>query len=119
MKYEWTELTYQKILAGNTMVYIFHFLFPRVPVLAAQYESCRTLVIILIVSDDFVFRHRRGLAAECDNNVFTQISFDRARRAGLQDAILIVNLQEKQLHEGMNRVDAGAGSVPAALCGRS
>jgi len=23
MKYEWTELTYQKILAGNTMVYIF------------------------------------------------------------------------------------------------
>src|SRR5260370_35479409 len=40
MKYEWTELTYQKILAGNTMVYIFPLsVFIVYLVLAPQYKT--------------------------------------------------------------------------------
>ena len=51
MEYEWTEVTYQQILAGNTMVYIFPLVVLLVfIVLAAQYESLRLpLAIILIV----------------------------------------------------------------------
>src|SRR5260370_777266 len=40
MKYAWTDLTYQKILAGNTIAYIFPLsVFLVYLVLAAQYES--------------------------------------------------------------------------------
>jgi len=51
MKIEWTELTYQQILAGNTMIYIFPLCVLLVfLVLAAQYESWSLpLVVILIV----------------------------------------------------------------------
>ena len=51
MTFEWTELTYQEILAGNTMVFIFPLcvLFAYL-VLAAQYESwALPLIVILIV----------------------------------------------------------------------
>jgi multidrug efflux pump len=44
MSFEWTDLTYQQILAGNTIVYIFPLCVLLVfLVLAAQYESfhCR------------------------------------------------------------------------------
>ena len=51
MAYEWTELTYQQILAGNTMVYIFPLVVLLVfLVLAALYESISLpLVVILIM----------------------------------------------------------------------
>jgi multidrug efflux pump len=42
MSYEWTDLTYQQILAGNTMVYIFPLVVLLVfLVLAALYEAFR------------------------------------------------------------------------------
>jgi multidrug efflux pump len=49
--YEWTDLTYQDILAGNTMVYVFPLCVLLVfLVLAAQYESWTLpLAVILIV----------------------------------------------------------------------
>ena len=41
MRFEWTELTYQQILAGNTAVFVFPLCVLLVfLVLAAQYESC-------------------------------------------------------------------------------
>ncbi|MDF5392016.1 efflux RND transporter permease subunit [Vibrio parahaemolyticus] len=51
MAFEWTEVTYQQILAGNTMVYVFPLVVLLVyMILAAQYESLRLpLAIILIV----------------------------------------------------------------------
>lgn len=50
-EFEWTDLTYQKIIAGNTAVYIYPLCILLVfMVLAAQYESLRLpLAIILIV----------------------------------------------------------------------
>ena len=44
MTYEWTELTYQQILAGNTAVFVFPLcVLLAFLVLAAQYEAgaCR------------------------------------------------------------------------------
>src|SRR5437870_10201255 len=51
MTSEWTELTYQRILAGNTAIYVYPLCLLLVfLVLAAQYESFRLpLAIILIV----------------------------------------------------------------------
>ena len=50
-EFEWTDLTYQKIIAGNTAIYIYPLCILLVfMVLAAQYESLRLpLAIILIV----------------------------------------------------------------------
>ncbi len=51
MTFEWTELTYQEILAGNTAVLVFPLCVLLVfLVLSAQYESLKLpLAIILIV----------------------------------------------------------------------
>ena len=51
MAYEWTDLTYQRILAGNTAMYVYPLCLLLVfLVLAALYESFRLpLAIILIV----------------------------------------------------------------------
>src|SRR3569832_1292065 len=51
MAYEWTDLTYQQILAGNTMVYIFPLVVLLVfLVLAALYESISLpLVVVLVI----------------------------------------------------------------------
>jgi multidrug efflux pump subunit AcrB len=62
---EWTDLTYQQILAGDTLMYIFPlcviFVFL---VLAAQYESwSMPIAIILIVPMCLPQRHRRRVAA--------------------------------------------------------
>ena len=64
MALEWTELTYQQILAGNTAVYVYPLCILLVfLVLAAQYESFRLpLAIILIVPMCLLFAHRRRLA---------------------------------------------------------
>jgi multidrug efflux pump len=106
MKYEWTELTYQKILAGNTMVYIFPLsVFLVYLVLAAQYESWSLPLVIVPMT---LFSAIAGVwLLNGDNNVFTQISLIVLVGLACKNAILIVEFaREKQLQEGMNRVDA-------------
>jgi multidrug efflux pump len=109
MKYEWTELTYQKILAGNTMVYIFPLsVFLVYLVLAAQYESWSLPLVIILIVPMTLFSAIAGVwLLHGDNNVFTQISLIVLVGLACKNAILIVEFaREKQLQEGMNRVDA-------------
>jgi multidrug efflux pump len=109
MKYEWTELTYQKILAGNTMVYIFPLsVFLVYLVLAAQYESWSLPLVIILIVPMTLFSAIAGVwLSNGDNNVFTQISLIVLVGLACKNAILIVEFaREKQLREGMNRVDA-------------
>jgi multidrug efflux pump len=109
MKYEWTELTYQKILAGNTMVYIFPLsVFLVYLVLAAQYESWSLPLVIILIVPMTLFSAIAGVwLLHGDNNVFTQISLIVLVGLACKNAILIVEFaREKQLLEGMNRVDA-------------
>src|SRR5580692_4619118 len=109
MKYEWTELTYQKILAGNTMVYIFPLsVFLVYLVLAAQYESWSLPLVIILIVPMTLFSAIAGVwVLHGDNNVFTQISLIVLVGLACKNAILIVEFaREKQLQEGMNRVDA-------------
>ena len=109
MKYEWTELTYQKILAGNTMVYIFPLsVFLVYLVLAAQYESWSLPLVIILIVPMTLFSAITGVwLLRGDNNVFTQISLIVLVGLACKNAILIVEFaREKQLQEGMNRVEA-------------
>jgi multidrug efflux pump len=109
MKYEWTELTFQKILAGNTMVYIFPLsVFLVYLVLAAQYESWSLPLVIILIVPMTLFSAIAGVwLLNGDNNVFTQISLIVLVGLACKNAILIVEFaREKQLQEGANRVDA-------------
>jgi len=85
MKFEWTELTYQKILAGNTMIYIFPLsVFLVYLVLAAQYESWSLPLVVILIVPMTLFSAIAGVwLLNGDNNVFTQIQSDCAGGAGL------------------------------------
>ena len=86
MTYEWTELTYQRILAGNTAIYVYPLCILLVfLVLAAQYESFRLpLAIILIVPMCLLFAISRRLAQGQRQQYLHANRPDRAGGPGLQ-----------------------------------
>ena len=116
--YEWTELTYQQILAGNTAVLIFPlcvlFVFLT---FAAQYESWSLpLAVILIVPMCLLFAIAGVWLRDMDNNIFTQ--------AGL---VVLVGLASKNAILWRRRTDELSREIdlwyhdahdPGGLCGR-
>jgi hydrophobe/amphiphile efflux-1 (HAE1) family protein len=105
---DWTELVYQRIIAGNTAIYIYPLCILLVfLVLAAQYESLRLpLAIILIVPLCLLFALAGVMFVGGDNNIFTQIGFIVLIGLACKNAILIVEFaREKQLH-GLSPVEA-------------
>ncbi len=108
MQFEWTELTYQKVIAGNTMVYIFPLsVFLVYLVLAAQYESWSLPLVVILIVPMTLFSAIAGVwLLHGDNNVFTQISLIVLVGLACKNAILIVEFAREQQHLGMNRVDA-------------
>jgi multidrug efflux pump len=110
VSYEWTDLTYQEILAGNTMVYVFPLCVLLVfLVLAAQYESWTLpLAVILIVPMSMLCALAGVWWTKGDNNIFTQIALFVLVGLSAKNAILIVEFaRELELH--------GRGIVEAAL----
>ena len=110
--YEWTELTYQEILAGNTAVLVYPLCALLVMlVLAALYESFRLpLAIILIVPLCLLFAIGGVLLTGGDNNIFTQIALFVLMGLACKNAILIVEFaRELEINE------PGIGPVKAAL----
>ena len=90
--FEWTELTYQDILAGNSAVWVFPLAILLVfLVLAAQYESLvLPLAIIMIVPTGLLAAMTGVWLAGGDNNVFTQIGLVVLVGLSAKNAILIV-----------------------------
>jgi multidrug efflux pump len=90
--FEWTDLTYQEILAGNTAVLVFPLCVLLVfLVLAAQYESFKLpLAIILIVPMCLLFAIAGVYFTGGDNNIFTQIALFVLMGLACKNAILIV-----------------------------
>ena len=108
MKYEWTELTYQQILAGDTAMYVFPLcvLFVFL-VLAAQYESLSLpLAVILIVPMCLLCAITGVWVAGKDNNVFTQIGFIVLVGLACKNAILIVEFAHELERQGKTIVQA-------------
>ncbi|WP_245223037.1 multidrug efflux RND transporter permease subunit, partial [Pseudomonas gingeri] len=74
MTYEWTDLTYQQILSGNTALLVFPLcVLLAFLVLAALYESWSLpLAVILIVPMTLLSAIAGVIASGGDNNIFTQ-----------------------------------------------
>jgi len=108
MTYEWTELTYQQILAGNTAVLVFPLSVLLVfLVLASLYESLSLpLAVILIVPMVLLSAITGVILTGGDNNIFTQIGLIVLVGLACKNAILIVEFAREAEIEGMNRVDA-------------
>jgi NodT family efflux transporter outer membrane factor (OMF) lipoprotein len=106
--FEWTELTYQRILAGNTAVYVYPFCILLVfLVLAAQYESFRLpLAIILIVPMCLLFAIAGVWLTHGDNNIFTQIGLIVLVGLACKNAILIVEFAKRKQDEGLSPIEA-------------
>jgi multidrug efflux pump len=90
--YEWTELTYQEILAGNSAIWVFPLSILLVfLVLAALYESLTLpLSIILIVPMGLLAAMAGVWANHGDNNIFTQIGLIVLVGLSAKNSILIV-----------------------------
>jgi multidrug efflux pump len=108
MRYEWTELTYQQILAGNTAIYVFPLCILLVfLVLAAQYESLTLpLAVILIVPMSTLAAIFGIYVTGGDSNVFTQISFFLLAGLASKNAILIVEFARELERRGRSTVEA-------------
>ncbi len=108
MTYEWTELTYQQILAGNTAMLVFPLcvLFVFL-VLAAQYESLSLpLAVILIVPLCLCGAIFGVWLMGRENNIFTQIGFIVLVGLACKNAILIVEFARELEHHGRSIVQA-------------
>ncbi|TAK84489.1 MAG: multidrug efflux RND transporter permease subunit, partial [Aquabacterium sp.] len=106
--FEWTDLTYQEILAGNTMIYVFPLCVLLVfLVLAAQYESWTLpLAVILIVPMSILCALIGVWLTHGDNNIFTQIALFVLVGLSAKNAILIVEFARELEHHGRSTVDA-------------
>ncbi len=109
MTYEWTDMTYQQILSGNTALFVFPLcVLLAFLVLAAQYESWSLpLAVILIVPMTLLSAIVGVIASGGDNNIFTQIGLIVLVGLACKNAILIVEFaKDKQQDEGMSPLEA-------------
>jgi multidrug efflux pump len=106
--YEWTELTYQQIQAGNTAIFVFPLcVLLAFLVLAAQYESWSLpLAVIMIVPMCQLSAITGVWLTRGDNNVFTQIGLVVLVGLACKNAILIVEFARELQRRGHSPIDA-------------
>ena len=108
VKFEWTDLTYQKILAGNAGIWVFPISLLLVfLVLAAQYESLTLpLAVILIVPMSILAALTGVFLTGGDNNIFTQIGLMVLVGLACKNAILIVEFARELEIQGATPLQA-------------
>ena len=108
MTFEWTDLTYQQILAGNTAIFIFLLcVLLAFLVLAAQYESWSLPLAVILIVPTVLFAAITGvIIAGIDNNIFTQIGLIVLVGLACKNAILIVEFAKEKQEEGLDRIAA-------------
>ncbi|MCI2807927.1 efflux RND transporter permease subunit [Eoetvoesiella caeni] len=108
VKFEWTDLTYQQILAGNAGIWIFPISVLLVfLVLAALYESLTLpLAVILIVPMGILAALFGVWLTRGDNNIFTQIGLMVLVGLACKNAILIVEFARELELRGVATVQA-------------
>ena len=106
--YEWTDLAFQQIRAGNTAAFAFAlgvvFVFL---VLAAQFESLTLpLAVILIVPMSLIASISGVILRGMDNNILTQVGFIVLIGLAAKNAILIVEFAAQLEQQGQNKFEA-------------
>ena len=106
--FEWTELTYQEKIAGNTLFVILPLSILLVfLVLSAQYESLTLpLAVLLIVPMGLLSAIFGVWLTNGDNNIFTQVSLVVLVGLACKNAILIVEFARELEFEGRAPVQA-------------
>ena len=106
--YEWTEITYQEILAGNSAIWVYPLaIFLVFLVLAALYESLALPIAIILIVPLSLGAALTGVwLTNGDNNIFTQIGFMVLVGLAAKNAILIVEFARELEFAGRTPVQA-------------
>jgi multidrug efflux pump subunit AcrB len=117
MIFEWTELTYQQVLSGNTAIYVFPLCILLIYlVLSAKYESLfLPLVVILIVPLCLLFAIAGVWLSKGDINIFTQVAFFVLAGLTCKNSILIVEFARELEFHGKCTVDAAVEAAHLRL----
>ena len=117
MGFEWTDLAYQQILAGNVALFIFPIcvLFVFL-VLAAQYESWVLPLAIILIVPMCLLSAIAGVWLRGMDNILTQIGFVVLVALACKNAILIVEFAKgsKRRQRPGHGSDRGLPHPPAA-----
>ncbi len=117
MAYEWTDMSYLELLAGNTAMKIFAYAIIAVfLVLAALYESWSLPLAVILVVPMCLLSATAGVnVSHMDINIFTQIGFVVLVGLASKNAILIVEFAKKEREAGASRRDATLAAVKLRL----
>ncbi len=117
MSFEWTELTYQQIIAGNTAVLVFPLVVLLVfLVLAAQYESLSLPLAVILIMPMVLLSAITGVElTHGDSNIFTQISLIVLVGLASKNAILIVEFARDQELDGVQPLQAALNAARLRL----
>jgi multidrug efflux pump len=127
MGFEWTELTFQQVIAADfaqnladgalpavlafPLAVLFVFL-----VLSAQYESWSLPFAIILIVPMCMLAAILGIwLARMDNNIFTQIGLVVLIGLAAKNAILIVEFAKAEEDKGMGRIDAAVEACKIRL----
>jgi multidrug efflux pump len=117
MSFEWTDLTFQQILAGNTAILVFPLCVLLVfLVLAAQYESLFLPLAIILIVPMCLFSAITGVwLTGGDNNIFTQIGLFVLIGLACKNAILIVEFARELEIQGRDTIKAAVEAARLRL----
>ena len=117
--FEWTELAFQQVLAGNTALFIFPLCILFVFLThSAEYESFALSTAIILIVPMCLLAGIAGVWLRGqDDNIFTQIGFVVLAGMSVKNAVLIVEFakQQEEQHPGIKPSDAAVDAARLRL----